>query len=156
MEELYKSLLSGVDTLTEQLKGHLFGMTELEGPVLMLVDDQGEFCANHPSRVAFLSECPEVLSSICRQIDDGYDPCVYAVEDGCVIGTQLAGERVDCGHFLVFLPGYGSETVQVNMDLFELVLAQVQLICQLTEKNNRLHHQQLSGLSKNSDVLCSR
>ena len=154
MEELYKSLLSGVDTLAEQFKGHLFGMTELEGPVLMLVDGQGELCANHPSRVGFLNECPEVLPSICRQIDDGYDPCVYAVEGGCIIGTQLATEKTNCGHFLMFLPGYRSETVQVNMDLFELLLAQVQLICQLIEKNNQLHHRQLSGLSENSAVLC--
>ena len=155
MEELYKSLLSGVDTLTEQFKGHLFGMTELEGPVLMLVNDQGELCANHPSRVAFLNECPEVLSSICRQIDDGYDPCVYAVEGGCIIGTQLATEKTNCGRFLMYLPGYRSETVQANMDLFELLLAQIQLICQLIEKNNQLHHRQLSGLSQNSAVLCS-
>jgi len=156
MEELYKSLLSGVDMLTEQLKGHLFGMTELEGPVLMLVDDEGELCANHPSRVAFLNESPDILSVICRQIDDGYDPCVYEVESGCVIGTQLATEKTNCGRFLIFLPGYRSETVQANMDLFELLLGQVQLICQLIEKNNQLHHRQLSGLSENSTVLCRR
>ncbi len=156
MEELYKSLLSDVDTLTEQLKGHLFDMTELEGPVLMVVDSQGELCANHPSRIAFLSEGPDVLSAICGQIDDGYDPCVYAVEGGCVIGTQLATATVDCGRFLIFLPEYRSETVQANMDLFELLLGQVQLICQLIEKNNRLHHQQLTGLSQNSVVLGSR
>lgn len=155
MEELYKTLLFGADTLTEQFKGHLFGMTELEGPVLMLVNSAGEICANHPSRVAFLDETPEILTAICRQIDDGYDPCVYAVEGGCVIGTQLATNQTDCGHFMVFLPGYRSETVQVNMDLFELLLAQVQLICELLEKNNRLHHQQLSGSSRNSAVLCS-
>ena len=156
MEELYKSLLSGVDTLTEQFKGHLFGMTELEGPVLMLVNDRGELCANHPSRVAFLNEYPQVLSAICNQIDDGYDPCVYAVEGGCIIGTQLATEKTNCGRFLIFLPGYRSETVQANMDFFELLLGQTQLICQLIEKNNQLHHRQLSGLSKSSAVLCSR
>ena len=155
MEELYKSFLSGVDTLTEQFKGHLFDMTELEGPVLMLVNERGELCANHPSRVAFLNETPDVLSSICRQIDDGYDPYVYAVEDGCIIGTQLATEKTNCGRFLIYFPGYRSETVQANMDLFELLLAQVQLICQLIEKNNQLHHRQLSGLSQNSAVLCS-
>ncbi|MHC5159987.1 MAG: hypothetical protein ACYSN8_08155, partial [Planctomycetota bacterium] len=65
-------------------------------------------------------------------------------------------EITDCGRFLIFLPGYRSETVQANMDLFELLLAQVQLICQLIEKNNQLHHQQLSGLSQNSTLLCSR
>jgi len=72
MEELYKSLLSGVDTLTEQFKGHLFDMTELEGPVLMLVNDKGALCATHPSRVAFLNEDDVILSVLCGQVDDGY------------------------------------------------------------------------------------
>ena len=156
MEELYKSLLSGAGMLTEQFKSHLFGMTESEGPVLIFVDGQQHFCANHPGRVGFLNESPELLASICGQIDDGYDPCVYEVEGGCVIGTQLATEKTDCGYFLIFLPGYRSETVQANMDLFELLLAQTQLICQLIEKNNQFHHLQLAGMSKRSAVLCSR
>jgi hypothetical protein len=155
MEELYKSLLSDAETLTEQLKSHLFDMTELEGPVIALVNNQGQLCANHPSRMAFLKEEPEILSAICRQIDDGYDPCVFGVEGGCIIGTQLITESIDCGRFLLFLPGYLNETVQANMDLFELLLSQVQLICQLLEKNNRFHHQQLSNLSRGSAVLCS-
>lgn len=156
MEELYKSLLSGADTLTEQLKGHLFGMTELEGPVLILVDERGQWYANHPSRTSFLSESPGLLLAICGQIDDGYDPCVYDVDGGCLVGTQLATERTHCGHFLIFLPGYCGEMVQANMDLFELLLGQTQLICQLIEKNNQLHHQQLTGMSRNSAVLCSQ
>ncbi|RKY13264.1 MAG: hypothetical protein DRP52_03225 [Planctomycetota bacterium] len=155
MEELYKSLLSGADMLTEQFKDHLFGMTELEGPVLMLVNDQGELCANHPSRIAFLNESPAILPAICRQIDDGYDPCVYAVDGGCIIGTQLATEKTHCGRFLMYLPGYRSETVQANMDLFELLLGQIQLICQLLEKNNQLHRRHLSALSKDPAALCS-
>lgn len=156
MENLYKSLLSSADTLTEQLKGHLFGTTELEGPILIFVDEQHQFCANHPSRVSFLNEAPEIISTICGQIDDGYEPCAYEVEGGCLVGSQLATERTHCGYFLIFLPGYRGETVQANMDLFELILAQTQLICQLTEKNNQLHHQQLTGMSKNSAVLCAR
>jgi hypothetical protein len=155
MEELYKSLLSGAEMLTEQLTGHLFGMTELEGPVLILVDEQQRFCANHPSRVSFLSESEAILPAMCGQIDDGDDPCVYAVEGGCLIGTQLATEKTQCGYFLIFLPGYRSETVQANMDLFELLLAQTQLICHLIEKNNQLHHLHLAGMSKNSAILCS-
>jgi len=156
MEELYKSLLSGADTLTEQLKGQLFGMTELEGPVLILVDERSQWCANHPSRTSFLSEHPELLQAMCGQIDDGDDPCVYEVEDGCVVGTQLATETTHCGYFLIFLPGYRGQMVQANMDLFDLLLGQTQLICQLIEKNNQLHHLQLTGMSRNSSVLCSR
>jgi hypothetical protein len=154
METLYKSLLTGADTLTEQLKSHLFSMTEPEGPTLIFVDNQGQFCANHPNRVSFLNECPDTLAVICAQIDDGYDPCVYTVDKGCIIGTQLVTEETDCGRFLIYLPGYRSETVQVNMDMFELVFAQMQLICELIEKNNRLHHRQLSDLSERSTTLC--
>ena len=156
MEELYKSLLSDTSMLTEQLKGHLFETTELEGPALILIDNQGRFCANHPSRTAFLSETPNLLTHICGQIDDGNDPCVYEVDNGCLVGTQLMTETAHCGYFLVFLPGYRGETVQANMDLFELLLAQTQIICNLIEKNNQLHHLQLTEMSRNSAVLYSR
>ena len=156
MEELYESLLSDCDTLTEQLKSYLFDMTELEGPVLMLANNQGQLYANHPSRVAFLNDDTNILLAIYSQIDDGYDPCVCPVEGGCVIGTQLSTEKNNCGYFLMFLPDYASETVHVNMDVFELLLGQVQLICQLIEKNNQLHHQKLATLSKSSNVLYAR
>ena len=156
MEALYQSLLSNAETLTEQLKVHLFDMTEPEGPVLILVNGQGTVWANHPGRIAFLNEDSDILSDICRQIADGYDPCVCAVEGGCVVGTQLITEKVDCGCFLVFLPGYGSETIHANMDIFELFLAQMQLICQLIEKNNQLHHRQLTRLSRQSLVFSGR
>jgi hypothetical protein len=156
MEELYKSLVSGADMLTEQLKGHLFGMTEMEGPVLVLVDERRQWCANHPGRMSFLDEHPELLQTLCGQMDDGCDPCVYDVDGGCLVGTQLATEITPCGYFLIFLPGYRGEMIQANMDLFELLLAQTQLICQLTEKNNQLHRLQLTGMSRHSAVLCSR
>ena len=154
MEELYKSLISGTETLMAQLQGHLFGMTEPEGPVLILVDHQRQYRLNHPGRAGFLQDDPDILSSLCEQIDDGYDPCVYAVEGGVVIGTQLATETTDCGYLLIFIPGYLTETVQENMDLFEIILAQTQVICHLLEKNNQFHHAQLSGLSKQSALLC--
>ena len=154
MEELYKSLISGTETLMAQLQGHLFGMTEPEGPVLILVDSQHQFCLNHPGRAGFLQDDPDILSILCEQIDDGYDPCVYAVEGGAVIGTQLATESTDCGYLLIFMPGYRTDTVQENMDLFEIILAQTQVICHLLEKNNQLHHAQLFGLRKQSALLC--
>jgi len=155
MEELYKSLISGTETLMGQLQGHLFGMTEPEGPVLILVNSQRQYSMNHPGRVQFLQEGPEILSAICEQIDDGYDPCVCAVDGGAVIGVQLATEYTDCGYLLIFMPGYQTDTIERNMDLFELVLAQTQVICHLLEKNNQLHQVHLSGMSRQSSVLCS-
>lgn len=155
MEDLYKSLLSSSDTLSEQFAGQLFDLTEPEGPVLILVDPGYKVRANHPNRAGFLHEQPEILREICSHIEDGFDPCVAGVEGGSVIGIQLSTEKCHCGYFLIYLPGYQRETIEANMDLVELVLAQSLIICQLLEKNNQLHHLQLSHLSRNSAVLNS-
>ena len=154
MEELYKSLIAGTETLRGQLQKHLFGLTEPEGPVLILVNHKRQCTMNHPGRAGFLQKNTDVLSDICIQIDDGYDPCVCAVEGGAVIGTQLSTESADCGYLLIFMPGYSADTIQENMDLFEVILGQAQVICHLLEKNNQLHHAELSGLSRQSAVLC--
>lgn len=156
MEDLYKSLLSSSDTLTEQFANQVFDLTEPEGPVLMLVSPDYQVRANHPTRASFLHDRPEVVKEICSHIEDGFDPCVAGVEGGCIIGTQLATEQAHCGYFLIFLPGYNCETIQTNMDLAELILAQSRIIMELLDKNNQLHHLQLSHLSRKSTVLSSR
>lgn len=153
MEELYKSLLSCPATLSEQFAGEVFDLTEPEGPVLILVDPNYTVRANHPNRAGFLHDRPEIIREICSHIEDGFDPCMGGVEGGCIIGTQLATENTHCGYFLVFFPGYQRETLEANMDLTELVLSQSLVICRLLEKNNQLHHLQLSHLSRSSVVL---
>ncbi len=153
MEELYKSLLTGPELLAEQFVSQMFELAGQDGTVLIFTDGRGKVSANHASRAAFLHDDPDRLTSICHQIDDGDDPCVCKVEGGCVVGTQLATENSHCGYFLIFLPGYTTQTVYANMDLIELTLSQAQWICQLIEKNNQLHHMQLHHLSKSSRVL---
>ncbi|MBL7215164.1 MAG: hypothetical protein ISS71_05755 [Phycisphaerae bacterium] len=153
MEGIYKSLFSGNDLLSEQFVRQLFDLSLPDGPVMIYVNEKREYQATDSTRAPFLHDRPERLLEICNRIDDGDDPCVCVLDGGCVMGTQLATERTHCGYFLIFLPGYTSQTVQVNMDIFELVLAQAQLVCQLIEKNNQLHHLRLAHLSKTSGVL---
>lgn len=153
MEEIYKSMFSGSDLLAEQFTRQMFDLAGMDGTVLIYTDGQDKIIVNQPSRAAFLQDDPDRLTSICHQIDDGDDPCVCKVSGGCVVGTELATESVHCGYFLIFLPGYTTQTVYANMDLIELTLAQAQHICQLIEKNNQLHHMQLHHLSKTSSVL---
>jgi hypothetical protein len=153
MENLYQSLFSDPQMPVEQFKREVFTLTDPEGPVLIFVDDRYQPYANHAGRAAFLYENPEILPALCQQIDDGCDPCVYPVKGGCIVGTQMATEQSHCGYFLVFLPGYTSQTVQSNMDMAELLVAQAQLIFQLIEKNNQLHCLQLSHLSRSSQRL---
>ena len=153
MEKIYKSLFSGNNLLSEQFVRQMFDLGSSDGAILIYVDENHEYQSNNPSRATFLFGEPERLRALCNQIDDGDDPCVCAVDGGCVVGTQLATERVHCGYFLVFLAGYTSQTVWANMDIIELLLAQAQLICQLIEKNNQLHRLRLAHLSKTSKVL---
>lgn len=153
MEDIYKSLFAGHDVLSEQFVRQLFELSTPDGPVMIYVNPDRQFQASDPVRVPFLHEEPRQLSVICDRIDDGDDPCVCEIDGGCVIGMQLSTENTNCGYFLLFLSGYAEQTVQTNMDIFELVLAQAQLICQLMEKNNQLHHLRLSHLSKSSKVL---
>ena len=155
MEDLYRSLVSDTDLISRQFTGAMFELAACEGPVLIYVSADYKVTCSHPTRAGFLHDSPETIKTLCGRIDDGDDPCIADVEDGCVIGTQLHTEEAHLGYFFAFLGGYSSETVQVNMDLAELILAQAQLICGLIEKNNKLHHMQLVGLSKRSTILAA-
>jgi len=153
MDALYKSLISGNDLLGQQLAGQLFEMSQPDGPVMIYVSDERRYLSSDTVRAGFLDDEPTRLEAVCGQIDDGDDPCLCMLDQGCIVGTQLSTERAHCGYFLLFLPGYTSQTAQANMDILELVLAQAQLVCELVEKNNQLHHLQLAHLSKTSKVL---
>ncbi len=153
MEEFYQSLFSDAELLSKQVAGRLFELSVPDGPVMIYVDEKRAYQTTDTMRAAFLQDEPERLASICDQIDDGDDPCVCVFGDGCVLGTQLVTERMHCGYFLLYLPGYTGQTVQMNLDVFELILAQAQLVCELIDKNNQLHHLQLAHLSKTSKIL---
>jgi hypothetical protein len=153
METLYKTLISGTDLVSEQFMGAVFDLVDADGPVLIYVNPDFKAKASHPTRAAFLHTEPETVRHICVRIDDGNDPCIMEVDGGCVAGTQLLTEESHLGYFLVFLPGYTADTVQTNMELAELLLAQAQLICGLIEKNNKFHHMQLMNLTRRSAIL---
>lgn len=153
METLYKTLISGTDLVSEQFMGAVFDLVDADGPVLIYVSPDFKAKANYPTRAAFLHTEPETVRNICVRIDDGIDPCVMEVDGGCVAATQLLTEQSHLGYFMVLLPGYTPDTVQTNMEMAELLLAQAQLICNLIEKNNKLHHTQLMNLTKRSAVL---
>lgn len=155
MEKLYESLMSDSDLISQQFIGAIFDLANPEGLVMVYVNADYQPISSHPARTAFLKDNPELTRKLCGRIDDGDDPCVAQVEGGCLAGTQLQTETSHLGYFFVFMPGYSSDIVQSNMDMAELILSQAQLICRLIEKNNRLHHMHLVGLSKRSAILGS-
>lgn len=154
MESIYKEMFGTSELPAEQIRGHLFNLVGPEGPTLVVIDTERRFQASHPGRAGFLSGKNErLVEEICSRLDDGEDPLLIKVEGGCAAACQLTTERVHCGYLLVYLEGYAPETAGANMPLVELILSQAQLVCELVEKNNQLHHLRLLHLSRTSDVL---
>jgi hypothetical protein len=154
MESIYKDMFGSSHLLAEQIRGHLFNLIGPEGLMLVIIDTDRRLQSSHPGRVGFLlGENERLVEEICNRLDDGEDPLVIKVKGGCVAACQLGTERVHCGYLLVYLEGYAPETVGANMSLVEMILAQAQLVCELVEKNNQLHHLKLLHLSRTSEVL---
>lgn len=154
MENLYKEMFEAPRMLTEQVRSHLFNLSESDGPTLVVVDTERRFRASRPGCVGFLlSDDQRLLKGICQRLDDGEDPLITPVKGGCVAACQLATERAHCGYLLIFLEGYTPQTIQANMQLVEMIFAQAELICELVEKNNQLHQLRLVHLSRTSPVL---
>lgn len=154
MDTIYKDMFDSAHLLCEQIRRQLFKLVGPEGPALVVLDAERRFQTSHPGRVGWLLGDNERLAEqMCARLDDGEDPLVIQVKGGCAAACQLATERVHCGYLIVFFEGYDAETLSANMTMVELILAQAQLICELLDKNNQLHHHKLLDLSRSSEVL---
>ena len=156
MEEIYKSLFSGNDLLSEQFVRQMFELSVPDGPVMIYVNavlgiPNERFTARSSVFTAnSRNNCPPSVNKSTTAMT----PVSVFSTTGVLWGRNWRPNAGHCGYFLLFLPGYTSQTVQVNMDIFELILAQAQLVCQLIEKNNQLHRLRLADLSKTVQSPC--
>ena len=153
MERIYESLFSAGHLFSEQLGRCMLPELPEDGPLVVLVGPDRHLTASDDGRLNQWFPEKEILFSFCDRIDDGQDPVVGVVDDGCLIGTELYTERVNAGYLLIVMAGYTPQTIQTHMDLVELLFSQVRLICSLVEKNNQLHQLQLNHMSRTSPVL---
>lgn len=156
MESVYESLFSSGRMLSEQLARCILPEIPESDLWLILADSDRNLRAGDENRLKKYFPEQDLLRSLCDRIDDGQDPVLASLEDGCLLGTELYTERINAGYLFLVLPGYTLQTVRVNMDLFELLFSQMRLICSLVEKNNQLHQLQLNHLSRSSGVLSGR
>lgn len=154
MESLYKDIFDSPDLLLDQVRGHLFSLLGSEGPTLAVVGMDRQLKTNHPGRIGILmADEGRLVTSLCNRLDDGEDPLVIKVKNGCIAACSLTTEHAQCGYLMIALEGYTPETAGANMPLIEMMLAQAQLTCELVEKNNQLHQSRLVHLSRTSEVL---
>lgn len=140
---LNESLSSGVFMLNEQVARQVFEVLPDEGPILLIMDRNGNYWPSDSEKYAKLDISELFLKELCAKIDDGAEPVVTQIKDYSIVAAQLATERSNCGYVIIALPQYTPESTLINIDLIEMLLSQLGLIVKLIEKNNLLFEVQM-------------
>ena len=140
---VYESSSSRNFVLNEQIARQIFEVLPERGPLMLIMDRDGNNWPSDSAELAKLDMSESFLKELCAKIDDGAEPVVTQVNDCSIIAAQLATEHTNCGYVLVALPQYSPESTLINIDLIEIVLNQLGLIARLIEKNNLIHEVQM-------------
>ena len=143
----YDSLFNTGCMLNEQISRQIFDVLPEQGPVMAILDRDGNCWPSDSQRFSELNISDSLLKELCAKIDDGVEPVVTQVDDCSIIGSQLATERTNCGYVIIALPQYNPESTLVNINLIDVLLNQLGLIANLIEKNNLLHELQIKQFS---------
>ena len=141
--DMYQSLLSTNSILNEQIARHIFEVLPENGPIIIIIDKNGNIWPSDSGQFTKLSLNESFLKDICARIDDGAEPLMTNNNDCSIIGIQLVTEKLNYGYILIALPKYSPESTLVNIDLIEILLSQFNLIARLIEKNNHLYEIQM-------------
>jgi len=145
--DTYESLFSPSCVLNELIARQIFDILPDGGPVLVIIDRDGNFWPSDSEKFSKLNISESFLKEIRDKVDDGAEPVVTHVDDCSIIGAQLTTDRTNCGYVIIALPQYSPESTLINIDLIELVLNQTSLIAKLIEKNNLLYELQMKQFS---------
>lgn len=137
------SLSSNVFMLNEQVARQVFDVLPDKGPILLIMDKDGNYWPSDSEEYVKLDISEPFLRELCAKIDDGAEPVVTQINDCSIVASQLATERSNCGYVIIALPRYSPESTLINIDFIEILLSQLNLIVKLIEKNNHLYEVQM-------------
>ena len=139
--------------LTDQITRQIFEVLPERGPLIVIMDTNGNSRPSDPEEFARLNISESFLKEVCVAIDDGAEPVITSSNDCSIIAGQLATEESNYGYVFVVLPHHNPESTLLNIDLIEMLLNQIGLIARLIEKNNhhyevQLKHYRICGQSE--------
>ena len=140
---MYEPLFSQSCVLNEQIARQIFDILPERGPVMVIMDRDGNCWPSDSEKFSSLNISEPFLRTLCAKVDDGTEPVVTQADDSSIIVTQLTTEETNCGYVIIAVPKASPESTFANMDLIEIVLNQVGLIARLIEKNNILYERQM-------------
>ncbi len=141
---------SDTHTLSEQIAQEVFDVLPERGPMLVIMDRNGDCWFSHPEEFPKLGITDSLVQELRAKVDDGAEPVITQVGETSVTIAQLATDQVNCGYVIVLLPRYSPESALTNIDLVETLLNQVSLIARLVEKTSVLtrgHVNHYNGLA---------
>ena len=138
--DISKSLYCPLYTLTERIASQIFEFLPDKGPLLIIMDTNGNSLPSDPEEFSRLNISESFLKEVCFTINDGVEPVVTSSNDYSIIAGQLATEEHNYGYVFVVLPQYNPELTLLNIDLIEILLNQIGLVAKLIEKND-LHYE---------------
>jgi len=145
---LNESLSSPVFMLNEQIARQVFEVLPDQGPILLIMDRDGNSWPSDSEEYSKLNISEQFLKELSAKIDDGAEPVLTQINDCSIVAAQLATERSNCGYVIIALPRYNPESTLINIDLIEMLLSQLNLIARLIEKNNLLYEVQMKHYRK--------
>jgi len=140
---MYEPLFSQSRVLNEQIARQLFDILPERGPIMVIMDRDGNYWPSDSEKFSSLNISEPFLRELCVKVDDGIEPVVTQANDCSIIATQLTTEQTNCGYVIIVMPQAGPESTMANIDLLEILLNQIGLIAKLIEKNNILYELQM-------------
>ena len=141
--DIYDSLFSPGSLLNEQIARQIFNILPENGPVMLIMDREGNLWHSNSEKSSDLDINEMFLRELCDRIDDGSEPVITQIDQCTVIAAQLATQQTNCGYIILALPQYTPESALVNVDLIEMLFSQINLIAKLIEKNDLLYELQM-------------
>ena len=145
--DTYESQLSRSSALNEQIAREIFDILGEDGPVLIILDREGNRWLSDSAKFSELSISDSFLKELCSKIDDGAEPVVTQMNDIGVVAAELATDEIHCGYVVMALPQYNIESTMINFGLIEMLLNQIGLIARLIDKTERAYELQMKQLS---------
>ena len=145
--DTHNSVLSPGNVLNEQLAGQIFETLPEQGPIVVILDRQGNCWPSDSEEFTKLKIDESFLKELCAKVYDGTEPIITQLNDVTITAAQLATEQTNCGFVIIVLPRYSLESTLLNIDLVETLINQIALIATLIEKNTHLYELQAKNYS---------
>lgn len=153
MTGIFDSLFASNGMLTEQIAREVFSIVTDRGLFLVIADNDYNYWCNDEDQFRHFFADGGQIQRLCEPVNDVCGPVISQVCDHGMVVTQLTAGKKNCGYLIAVLTDCTPESTLAIIDIVEMVLNLVNLIANLIDKNNQLHHLQLKQLSSPDDIL---